>query len=165
MGGVDKDNITSKVLNALRGLTLPEGCRIVVVLGAEALWFEKVSALSSHLPWPIEVRVGIDDMAQVMADSDLVIGAAGSSSWERCCLGLPALIVVQAKNQQLGARSLHSHGAAQLLSLNNEIQPQIEAHLSTLISHESLVNMSLSARAISDGLGAARVFKHLKCQT
>jgi len=43
-----------------------------------------------------------------MADSDLAIGAAGSTSWERCCLGLPTLLIVLAENQRDAARFLEN---------------------------------------------------------
>src|SRR5690606_15243077 len=87
MGGVDKDNATGRVLQALTASELPASCRITVVMGATAPWLAEVRQLAEQLPWSTSVRVGVSDMAQLMADSDLAIGAAGATSWERCCLG------------------------------------------------------------------------------
>ena len=39
-------------------------------------------------------------MAELMADSDFSIGAAGSTSWERCALGVPSILVSIAENQE-----------------------------------------------------------------
>lgn len=116
LGGVDKDNVTSEVLDALRVCPLPRDCRITVVMGAQALWLEQVRDRAEAMPWPTAVRVNIADMASLMADSDLAIGAAGSTSWERCCMGLPSFLIVLACNQQLIAEALNFAGAAKTTS-------------------------------------------------
>ncbi|MFH0934731.1 MAG: UDP-2,4-diacetamido-2,4,6-trideoxy-beta-L-altropyranose hydrolase, partial [Pseudomonadota bacterium] len=100
MGGVDKDDVTGKVLDALRVCTLPADCRISVVMGPHAPWLAQVRERAANMPWPTMVLVNISDMARLMADSDLAIGAAGCTSWERCCLGLPSLMMVLADNQR-----------------------------------------------------------------
>lgn len=89
MGGVDQPNATGQVLEALKACPLPADCKITVVMGGKAPWIERVRAIAVTMPWPTEVCIDITDMARVMAESDLAIGAAGSTSWERCCLGLP----------------------------------------------------------------------------
>src|SRR5690606_28530342 len=94
---------------------LPADCKVTVVMGSKAPWLEQVREIAATMPWPTEVRIDISDMAQVMADSDLAIGAAGTTSWERCSLGLPALMVVLAENQWSGARALMAAGAALLV--------------------------------------------------
>src|SRR5690606_35975420 len=90
MGGVDKDNVTSHVLEALKPCLLPNDTRISVVMGANAPWAGLVQQQAAMMPWCTEVVFNVDNMAQRMAESDFAIGAAGSTSWERCCLGLPA---------------------------------------------------------------------------
>lgn len=165
MGGVDQPNATGKVLEALRDCALPADCRFTVVMGAQAPWLEQVRTLAAALPWPIEVRVNINDIAQVMADSDLAIGAAGSTSWERCCLGLPTLLVVLAENQWAGARALQTQGAALLLGGPSLIHQQLTATLSPLLSGKPLAEISLAARAVTDGQGACLVVQHMECQS
>ena len=112
MGGVDKDNVTGQVLDALKACTLPPDLHIVVVMGPNAPWLAQVQAQAAHLPWPTHVLAGVSNMAQIMTDSDLAIGAAGGTAWERCCLGLPSLVLVLAENQQVGALALQNSGAA-----------------------------------------------------
>lgn len=104
MGGVDQTNATGAALAALKDCLLPAGCRITVVLGGQAPWRAEVERLAACMPWPTEVAVAVDDMAQRMAESDLVIGAAGSTAWERCALGIPTLLVVLAPNQAQGRK-------------------------------------------------------------
>ncbi|MBI4226428.1 UDP-2,4-diacetamido-2,4,6-trideoxy-beta-L-altropyranose hydrolase, partial [Candidatus Roizmanbacteria bacterium] len=112
MGGIDKDNATNKVLNALRNCILPADLKITVVIGQYAPWLEEVKITAAKMPWSTEVLVNVQNMAKLMADSDLAIGAAGSTSWERNSLGLPTLIIALAENQKAIAKALNVAGAA-----------------------------------------------------
>jgi UDP-2,4-diacetamido-2,4,6-trideoxy-beta-L-altropyranose hydrolase len=161
MGGVDQPNATGKVLEALRACPLPSDCQITVVMGARAPWLEQVRSLAATMPWPTTVRVNISDMAQVMADSDLAIGAAGSTAWERCCLGLPTLLVILAENQKEGALALEQNGAARLLGKPGAILHELKSILSMLVEGQSLAGMIHSACAVTDGWGAARVLEQM----
>jgi UDP-2,4-diacetamido-2,4,6-trideoxy-beta-L-altropyranose hydrolase len=161
MGGVDQPNATGQVLQALKGCTLPQDCRISVVMGLQAPWLQQVRAQAQDMPWPTEVLVNISDMAQRMADSDLAIGAAGSTSWERCCLGLPTLMVVLADNQRAIAEALQGAGAAKTLD-NPSAVPMACEVLSVLVANPSaLHNMSIAAARIVDGLGTASLVSQL----
>jgi UDP-2,4-diacetamido-2,4,6-trideoxy-beta-L-altropyranose hydrolase len=48
----------------------------------------------------VHVHDGPPDMASLMANANLAVGAGGVSCWERCCLGLPSLVVGIAENQR-----------------------------------------------------------------
>ncbi len=61
-------------------------------------------------------------MAQLMADSDLAIGAAGATSWERCCLGLPTVMVVLADNQRYAAAGSAGRQLASAMTNSPEIR-------------------------------------------
>lgn len=159
MGGVDADDATGKVLKALQDAALPEGLRITVVMGGQAPWLESVRELASIARWPCDVRVDVTEMAQLMADSDLAIGAAGGTSWERCCLGLPALIVVLADNQRAGAYALAKTGAAHLLGDATDIAASIPLVFASLLNGDFMERMSLAAGNVCNGLGVERVLE------
>lgn len=161
MGGVDQNNATNRVLNTLPICVLPNGFNITVIMGTAAPWLAEVRELATHMPWPTEVLVNIGDMAQRIADSDLAIGAAGGSSWERCCLGLPTLMVVLAENQWQGASALDAHGAASLLGTPEDIARKLPQALSTLLQGAKLSEMSQNAQRIVDGLGATRIVENM----
>lgn len=159
MGGVDKDNHTGQVLAALYRCELPTDCDITVVIGATAPWRAEVERKARSMPWPTRVRVGVSDMAQLMADSDFAIGAAGATSWERCCLGVPTVMLVLANNQRRIAQELSNAGAADLFdvsTLKNQslIRPE-------LLEPQVLASMSDAAAAITDGFGVARIIETL----
>jgi UDP-2,4-diacetamido-2,4,6-trideoxy-beta-L-altropyranose hydrolase len=157
MGGVDKFNVTGQVLNALRCAPLPDDCRILVVMGPKAPWLTQIEDLAATLHWPTEVLVNANNMAQLMASSDLAIGAAGSTSWERCCLGLPTLMMIIADNQRKVAGYLMSAGAAECIQTEN-MEENIINWFNNYISAPGIsTKMTRCAISIIDGLGAWRV--------
>jgi UDP-2,4-diacetamido-2,4,6-trideoxy-beta-L-altropyranose hydrolase len=162
MGGVDQPNATGAVLRMLRQCELPDDCRISVVMGMHAPWISQVRELAAELPWPTEVLVNITDMAQRMAASDLAIGAAGSTSWERCCLGLPALIVVLASNQEQGAAALARAGAGDLLGTVEGLGATLPGAMREIMVREHLARMSRVAASLVDGRGVDKVLLALE---
>lgn len=166
MGGVDKDNATGTVLSALEQCSLPQDCQITVIMGAKAPWIERVQAQASSMSRSIDVRVNVRNMATLMAECDLVIGAAGSTSWERCCLGVPTLMVVLALNQVESAKALEDQGAVIRFMLGSRLDLALERQFVSIANNDSvLFNMIASASAVTDGLGCKRVVKTLleKC--
>lgn len=158
MGGVDQPNATGRVLEALRQAPLPDDCRICVVMGAKAPWLAQVEALATTLPWPTEVRVNVSNMAELMANSDLAIGAAGGTSWERCCLGLPTILVVLAQNQYESAVHLAATESAHVVASVDDIPKEMARLLPDICQEEEiLTRLSSASTAISDGAGVRRV--------
>ena len=88
---------------------------IDVVVGAYSGHLNEIDRLATALAPAVTVHREVGDMASLMADADFAIGAAGGTSWERCCLGLPTLVVVTADNQRDIARSLEAAGAIDLV--------------------------------------------------
>ena len=99
MGGVDPDNLTGQVLQALKACNLSKDIHIIVVMGATAPHIETIKIQAEGMPYKTEVKANVSNMAAIMADADVAIGAAGATTWERCCLGLPSIQIVLANNQ------------------------------------------------------------------
>lgn len=156
MGGVDKDNATGQVMKALTACSLPKDLRITVVMGPHAPCLADVQQQAAQMPWPTHVLVGVNAMAQIMSDSDLCIGAAGSTAWERCCMGLPTLLLVLADNQLPGATALEQAGAALLVSNFQNISQVFEVHMQNPASLQ-FKSLALAAAAVADGLGVQRI--------
>jgi UDP-2,4-diacetamido-2,4,6-trideoxy-beta-L-altropyranose hydrolase len=156
MGGVDKDNLTGAVLGTLQNCPLPLDCKLTVVMGEAAPWLKNVQHLASVMPRPTGVLVGVCNMAQLMTESDLAIGAAGTTAWERSCLGLPSIVLSIAKNQELIISNLSKAGSiipldASLLKIELGTIMELCARPSTLIT------LSSRSSAICDGQGAERI--------
>lgn len=162
MGGVDKDNVTGAVMRGLQNCSLPEDCRLTVVMGQTAPWLKDVQDLSRQMPWPTQVLVGVANMAQLMADSDLAIGAAGATSWERCCLGVPSIMLVVAENQLEVAKGLEVAGAALLCLTGQALSKQLAVQLGKLCSDiEQVALLSKAAAKVANGTGTGAVLARM----
>ena len=158
MGGVDPDNITSLVIQGLETITWPGTVCIDVVLGGTP-HHEQVRelALKSHLK--INVLSDVLDMAGLMVNADLAIGAGGTTAWERCSLGLPTLVVITADNQKFLVKNLVSVGA--IISLGKSAQVTVKSFAKAvgllLPQKRYYEKMVTAAFSICDGLGVERV--------
>ena len=161
LGGVDKDNITGTLLKAIDHSHLPESCGLTVVMGVTAPHIEQVKQIAAEIKQPCQVLQGVNNMAELMANADFAIGAAGSTSWERCCLGLPTLTIILAENQQTVAAQLQAAGAAQSLSIGPQLARRV-AQCFDQLSPDYLSNSSQAAQVISDGLGCLKVVNYLE---
>jgi UDP-2,4-diacetamido-2,4,6-trideoxy-beta-L-altropyranose hydrolase len=161
MGGVDKDNTTGQVLAALQSCNLPAELRVTVVIGPHAPWLAQVQAQVAQMPWPTEVLVGVDNMAQLMAESDLCIGASGGTAWERCSLGLPSLVLALTNNQLPGAVALQEAGAAVALKSPQQIVTFMKQFKSASLAQKVLTKLSQAAAVVGDGKGCQRTVAHM----
>jgi UDP-2,4-diacetamido-2,4,6-trideoxy-beta-L-altropyranose hydrolase len=163
MGGADEPNATREVLVAMSTVAEVQTCEIDVVVGAASPWLEDIRRLSADLPMSITVHCNVADMAALMVDCDLAIGASGATSWERCCLGVPTLIVVLADNQWPGARALAAAGAAVILGELSDIANLLPAAIANIAVSDSLLQeMSAASARVADGLGVDRVIAGLE---
>lgn len=161
MGGVDQLNATGRVLKALRECTLPRDCSLTVLMGGQAPRLDEIRRQASAMPWPCDLRVDASNVAELLADCDLAIGAAGGSAWERCALGVPSLLVVAARNQEDVARSLERVGAAKVLGNIDSIAMMLPSVMAGITS-DVLAWMSRAAGEVCDGRGATRVVHVLR---
>ena len=97
-----------------------------------------------------------------MANSDLAIGAGGGTSWERCALGLPTMLVVQALNQEVVAASLEQIGAARVLGDLAQVVSKLPQELARLQQPTHLSEMVAAAASITDGRGLERLIRVLE---
>lgn len=161
MGGVDKDNATGYVLKVLAHCSLDANSKIEVIMGSNAPWTNSVSNLVDALPYTAQLTVGASDMAQRMLEADLAIGAAGSTSWERCCLGLPTVSLITAANQRRSALALEKLGA--IVIVEHPVRSKtIEQNIHNFSSKPKLLReTSIKAAKVTDGLGCKRVKEQL----
>lgn len=154
-GATDSANVTERAVLGARRSGL--GIVVDVVLGPGAPHLDRIVALAGDAK-DVHVRVGVGDMAALMAAADVAIGAAGTSAWERCCLGLPGLVAVLADNQRANADALAKAGAVDLLGWHANIdETSVAAGLSALWRDvDRLGRMADAAAAVCDGHGARR---------
>lgn len=157
MGATDPENITVIVLNALDALALD--FEFNIILGSAAPHLNAVYQCSRSLRHSCAVKVDVIDMVDLIGNADIAIGACGTSSWERCCLGLPTITIELADNQKLISTTLNKVGAVYSLGRHQELSTkELRRKFSQLISSpEKMLKMSNISAQICDGLGAKRV--------
>lgn len=151
LGATDIRGVTLTAVQSL--LAAGVDCAIDVVLASGASSLEPVRALAIR-DARIATHVDSDDMAGLMASADLAIGAPGTSSWERCCLGLPAATLQLADNQALVSRSLTEVGATIAI---DDVQETGPAAKRLIANGSERARMVAAAAAIVDGRGVRRV--------
>lgn len=161
MGGVDKGNITGKILSVLDSLNLTGNPEVYVVLGEYSPALEFVQQQADEMNLPVKVLVAVNNMAELMSECDLAIGAAGSTSWERCTLGLPTIMVVLADNQKLVARNLSETGAVKLLEADELVASLPKVLVTLFHDDEKLAYMSEASAATVTGHGVFKVMNAL----
>lgn len=162
MGGTDPDNVTSIVIDGLAGT----GLEIDIVLGAAskhiAVIESRVRALQSK-GVKINLHVNAGNMLELMMRADIAVGAGGTTSWERCSLGLPTLLVEVADNQRTIAKNLEEAGAVYNLgryeNLSSHAVSDAIGRFKT--SPDLLSRMSVCAAKICDGGGLERMLPYL----
>jgi UDP-2,4-diacetamido-2,4,6-trideoxy-beta-L-altropyranose hydrolase len=156
LGLTDVGGITGQVAARLQPRL--RDARLTLVLGSGAPSLEPMRRLAERDP-RVDVVVDTADMARLVAEADLVVGAGGSSTWERAVLGAPTLLVVLADNQDSAARALESQGAVERADAR---APDFEAALDRaftglLASPDRRARLARTSAALCDGQGAARV--------
>jgi UDP-2,4-diacetamido-2,4,6-trideoxy-beta-L-altropyranose hydrolase len=145
MGGSDSKNLTYEVLQQL-----DNNFNIIVVLGSVSPHNEMIENYAKNKK-NIKVIIDADNMAELMFNADLAIGAGGSTSWERCCLALPTLLFVTAENQRKIVQNLEKLGAVKIVK-------QLKDDLKILIDNFAFwQEMSQKSQTICDGLGVKKV--------
>ncbi|MBC7952778.1 MAG: UDP-2,4-diacetamido-2,4,6-trideoxy-beta-L-altropyranose hydrolase [Rhodospirillaceae bacterium] len=159
LGGTDPGGAGRMVLDgvAQSGLAL----QVIMVVGRGTPGIDGLRAAMGALGIDGEVREGVGDMAAVMAECDLAIGTGGTTSWERCCLGLPSLVLVTADNQTYVARMLEQWGAARVLANVGHVA---QALRDLVGDHAARQRMAQSAAVACDGLGAQRVAEAMEAR-
>ena len=97
-----------------------------------------------------------------MVEADLAVGAAGTTSWERCCVGLPTILLVLADNQRFAAHNLSQVGAVKLLEVTDALESVLIPRLCELCQSEAMrLSLAHTAARVTDGLGTRRVIDEI----
>lgn len=97
-GGVDRTNETEMTLHVLSEVT-DRKFAVDVIVGGGNPYKEKIKGFCTARDY-FHYHCQVDNMAELMAEADLAIGAGGSTTWERCAVGVPSIIIALADNQK-----------------------------------------------------------------
>lgn len=158
-GGIDAGNFTGLAIKALSALGI-NGVEVDVVIGAQHPQRAEIEQACVTQGYACHVQTS--RMAELMVAADLAIGAGGSATWERCCLGLPALSICIAENQRKQIADAAEAGLLYAPFGEGDLVNLIRHHAICLLENASLLKLiSNTAMKVVDGLGALRIVSEI----
>ncbi len=161
-GGTDPQNLTGLALQALAAPDLAD-LTVDCVVGAtnphrESLSRQAVARPGTRLHGPRP------HLADLMAEADLAIGAGGTTTWERCCLGLPSLVVSIAENQRPACAALAAGDVIHYLGHRDTVGIEVlrEAVRQLVQDRARRQHLAAAGMELVDGQGAARVVRAMQ---
>lgn len=159
-GGTDPADMTSKTLYILKNYNIETD----IVVGQNSIQLEKLKQLCASIAH-FNLHIQTTNIAKLMAGADLAIAAGGSSTWERCCLGLPTIVVAIADNQVELSETLAEKEMCFYAGFHND--KAISESLIKLMNYcinnsDVLKRCSKKIMALSDGRGKEEVWKMLQ---
>lgn len=160
MGGSDPLGLSPLAARAL--VALADRCTLSFVLGASASIDSLRAGISNSLP-SAHILTAVDDMAGVMAATDIALTAAGSTCLELAFMQIPMLMIAAADNQRPVARGFDERGAGMSLGDADQLDPAaIAEQLGRLVDDRTLRDrMRSRGRSLVPGDGASAVAKIL----
>jgi len=160
MGGSDPDNVTQRVVEAI----LSEGdFETTIIAGGSNPHLASLREFLSNSGRVVRLVENAANMPELIASADVAVAGAGTTSWEMCFLGLPALLIVLADNQQGIADELGKQEIMVDLGRGSEVSRSTIARQLRRLAESSAVRREMSRRGhdLVDGLGAERVVSAL----
>ena len=156
-GDSDPKNLTGMAIQALSDPKLKH-LALDVVVGANYLHCESLDK-QARIRLKTRIYGPRPHLADLMSQADLAIGTGGATTWQRMCLGLPAVVVSTTENQRADFEAL---AAAKLIKYAGHFDDIKVDHLISFFSGlmqgtERLAELSTKNKLQVDGLGGLRL--------
>lgn len=163
LGGVDPENHTLEVIQALAGLQVA-GLEATVVMGASNPHRETIGETIGDRLISVKTAENPDDMVNVMKWADVAVAGAGITTWELLFMSTPTIFVALADNQESVGLSVSRAGAGLYLGRANTVsRSDICAKLENMANNQALRrDMGEKGQALVDGFGTERVVNAIK---
>jgi UDP-2,4-diacetamido-2,4,6-trideoxy-beta-L-altropyranose hydrolase len=154
MGGMDAQNVSGQVIEAIKLARYSGPVEIVTTQCNPAL-----AMLNAQTRKRAKTDISIDlpNLAGFFARHDLQIGAGGSSTWERCCIGAPALLIPFVENHNVVLDSLGKLEVAASVPWGWDVALLAEKIKNAIADIDGRRLQSERGMALVDGEGAVRV--------
>ncbi|PFJ56386.1 UDP-2,4-diacetamido-2,4,6-trideoxy-beta-L-altropyranose hydrolase [Bacillus thuringiensis] len=146
-GGHDVTNETLKTLRALQNIN-QDNLKIDVVVGSQNPHKEVIQTYCKSVS-NASYYCQIENMEELLVRADLGIGAGGTTTWERCFLGLPSITITTAQNQIEVTKAVAKVGATWNIGTAESVSDKaIMKCLNKLLSDSKIVK-EMSNKALS----------------
>jgi len=162
MGGSDPYGMTSRVIEAIEDLNQAL-FSLRVIVGALNPDIDSIYNTSKRSKTNVSLFKNATDMPSFIRWADIIISAAGSTCWEICYFGTPAVVTSVTENQQDIAEYLHNAGCAVYAGKHEQLtRGKLTNTIYQLANDHSLrKSMSIKQQKIVDALGRQRVLAKL----
>ncbi len=160
-GMADPMNLTGIALRAFQASELKK-IELDIVVGSSYEHTAELEAIASTRG-RASIHAQLPDLSELMARADLAIGAGGATTWERCCLGLPSIVISIADNQRPACEALAIDDLIQYLghSGDNFLETIREQVLDLLVRSNRLDELSENSMKLVDGGGINRTLNEI----
>lgn len=159
-GGSDPGNDTYKVVQAITSLNKPD-IEVDVVVGQSNPFQGQIIDLCSRYE-NINFYCQISNFAELMEAADLSIGGGGFTAYERCCLGLPSIVVPIIESQIRPMKGLADKEAIDLMTGERTIEGYINKICQYINGEKALQHRSEIGKTLFDGWGVQRVINEME---
>ena len=165
MGGADTPNLSETALRACRDHANFHG-RIEIVSTRLNPHLDRLRA-AADADGEVDLSIDQPDLADFFSKHDLQIGVGGGATWERCCLGVPAVTVAYVENQWVALRALADLGILVTAELTADAPAETLGNVVRGLLDDAARRQRLAERSreVVDGLGAMRVAFVLSAST
>tara|TARA_B100000809_G_scaffold226393_1_gene237996 strand:- start:318 stop:1355 length:1038 start_codon:yes stop_codon:yes gene_type:complete len=158
-GGSDPTNECKKSLDALCSIENNQ-FEIVAIVGIYNNKFEQLKKLYEKYS-NIKIYRHVNDLSLLMLNSDLFIGAGGTTTWERFYMGLPSIVTIISDDQKESIEFLSDMGHIINLGLAKNVTSKTYAQTLQKPNSDLIYNMSLHNQKLVDGNGSNRIKKQI----
>ena len=157
MGGSDPQRMTFKVVKALE--MFDKEFEVIVVLGAGFQHKEEFNNLLSRCKHRYDVREDVQNMAELMTQSDIALSSFGATAYELAAMGLPAIYLCLTDDHAESASVFEEAGTATNLGVYSRVVNEkiLQFVLALVEDKGRRTRMSIKAKACVDAQGTKRI--------
>lgn len=158
LGGSDKTNMTTKVIDCLDKIKR-SNIEVTVIAGQLNPHYQELIARIDKSDRLITLKTDIKDMPRYIAHADLVIAAGGSTCYELAFMATPFVTIVLAENQSEIAKHFANNGISIDMGWYEYLTSESLAEVITEVveNKELRYKMSHKGKDLIDGYGAVKV--------
>ena len=118
-GSTDPTNVTTRIIKTIEDLHCLDTVKVVIAIGSNTPYLKEIQKGILESRHDIELQIDANNMSELMLSADIAIGAAGATTWERCALGLPSILIKTAENQTTVIERVIKYGVGILYSVDS----------------------------------------------
>jgi|TARA_B110000879_G_scaffold54699_1_gene77340 UDP-2,4-diacetamido-2,4,6-trideoxy-beta-L-altropyranose hydrolase len=155
-GGTDVYNLTNMTVQAIIDTNI-KFSNIDIVLSKDSPNYNELNKKCEFID-EMNIFSDIPSLCPLINNADLCIGAGGSSTWERMCLGLPSVVITVAENQVPVSKKLNDEGLIFLIGNHKNVSSElIKNQILRISSKIDIYTISKKCMNICNGDGVEKV--------